>query len=145
MTKIASALTIKKGERLKSRKVIGQLFSEGKSFSIYPLRLIWCIPVESRSTFPVQFGVSVPKRRFPKAVTRNRIKRLLRESYRQHKSIFSELTIADLPQVGLMIIYIGKKKPSYQKVDEAMQVMLKKFVRKILENSDHHNNQLPTD
>ncbi|MCB0572442.1 MAG: ribonuclease P protein component, partial [Phaeodactylibacter sp.] len=67
--------TFDRGERLKSRKVIGQLFKDGKSFAQYPLRLVYLPVPERRSTFPVQFTVSVPKKKFPSAVHRNRIRR----------------------------------------------------------------------
>ncbi len=70
-------------ERLKSAKSIEHLFSEGKAISAYPLRLVFVS--KPNSTVPMQCAFSVSKRHFKKAVDRNRIKRLLRESYRKIK------------------------------------------------------------
>jgi len=83
--------TLGKEERLKSRKIIGRLYAEGKSIKAYPLRMMY-LQTAHTSDFPCQVGVSVPKRNFKRAVDRNRIKRLLRESYRLEKyTVYSEV------------------------------------------------------
>ncbi|HEX8356772.1 MAG TPA: ribonuclease P protein component, partial [Segetibacter sp.] len=65
--------TFSKNERLKSRKLISHLFSEGKSFSAYPLKVLY--DMSSESSFAFQAGVTVSSRSFKKAVERNRVKR----------------------------------------------------------------------
>ena len=74
-------------QKLKSRKQIQELFDGGNSFFAHPVKLIWM--VGEPSTGPVASklltGVSVSKRNFKKATDRNRVKRLLRESYRLNK------------------------------------------------------------
>ena len=97
-----------KKEKLKSKKVIEQLFDEGQSVSAFPLRLVYL-----QTTFDdnviAKTGVSVSKRNFKTAVDRNRIKRLLREVYRLNKAVyFNNITT----QYAFMILYIGKEKPS---------------------------------
>ena len=62
-----------KSEKLKSEKIISKLFKTGKSVAKYPIRLVW-MPIEitdGRSLFQLSF--SVPKKKFKKAVDRNRI------------------------------------------------------------------------
>ena len=54
-----------KNEKLKSRKTIDLLFTEGKSVSKFPLRLVY-IPLEE-SAEKINFGVSVSKKHFKKA------------------------------------------------------------------------------
>ena len=83
--------TFEREERLKSKKIIGRLFNkEGKSFAIYPLRIIWlATPLET--SYPIQIGVVVPKRQFRKAVQRNKIKRRILESYRLNKHSMHEV------------------------------------------------------
>jgi len=66
-----------------------------------------------------QYAVSVPKKRFKKAVDRNRIKRLLRESIRHHKSILSE----DSPII-LMVIYVGNEELSHKIIDASIKKLL---------------------
>ena len=78
-----------KNEKLKSKKTIDSLFTEGKSVGKYPLRLVF-IPDNFEDDVPLKMGVSVSKKYFKKAVHRNRIKRLLRECYRLNKDLFKE-------------------------------------------------------
>lgn len=109
--------TLKKGERLCSTKLIERLFKEGESFLQYPLKFVF-LPTELPSKFPAQVGFSVSKRNFKRAVKRNRIKRLLRESYRLNKNLLYE----ELNQpVSIFIIYIGKALPRYSEIERAMK------------------------
>ncbi len=118
--------TLGKEERLKSRKLIGRLYTEGISVKAYPLRLVF-LQTEHTSDFPAQVGVSVPKRNFKRAVDRNRIKRLLRESYRLNKNIvYSQL---DKPYV-FMISYLAKDEMTYKDIEEKMIKLLSKFIEK---------------
>jgi ribonuclease P protein component len=115
-----------KKEKLKSKKLIDQLFKEGQSVSAFPLRLVY-LPTEFDEDIFAKTGVSVSKRHFKKAVDRNRIKRLLREAYRLHKAEFFN----NLPtQYAFMILYIGKAKPSFAEVENKMNVLFRKFLKK---------------
>ena len=49
-----------KHEKLKSQKQLDLLFSEGKTVSKYPLRLVY-VPVELKDEEKIKFGVSVSK------------------------------------------------------------------------------------
>lgn len=120
-----------RGERLKSRKEIERLFEPGSSKALvqYPLRLVWRPMEEERTSFPVQFTVSVSKRRFKLAVTRNRVKRLVREAYRLHKHELYDGLPTEAPPMAWMIIFIGKEVPEYRKVDKAMRKLIAKFLR----------------
>jgi ribonuclease P protein component len=119
--------TLGKQERLKSKTLIGKLYKEGKSIKCFPLRLVY-IQEEHTSTFPAQVGVSVPKRNFKKAVHRNRLKRLLRESYRKQKSLVYKNI--DKPYV-YMISYIGKEEYTYIELEKKMKELLELFIKKI--------------
>ena len=77
--------TFRKSERLNGRKAIEQLVASGKNIIISPFKLMW-IPILLPTDSPAQIAFSVPKRNFKKAVDRNRMKRLMRESYRKNKS-----------------------------------------------------------
>jgi ribonuclease P protein component len=73
--------TYPRTEKLKSRKLIQQLFTEGKSVTASPIKCFYLVnPSELSET--LQTGVGASARNFKKAVHRNRIKRLLREAYR---------------------------------------------------------------
>jgi len=122
--------TLGKEERLKSRKIIGRLYSEGKSIKAFPLRMVY-LQTTHTSDYPCQIGVSVPKRNFKRAVHRNRIKRLLRESYRLEKPfVYSEL---DKPYV-FMISYLAKDEWKYVDIQQKMKKLLTKFIAEIDED-----------
>ncbi|WP_431167514.1 ribonuclease P protein component [Tenacibaculum halocynthiae] len=122
--------TLGKEERLKSRKLIGKLYEEGKSIRVFPLRMVY-IQTEHTSKYPAQVGMSVPKRNFKRAVDRNRIKRLLRESYRREKGmVYSE---AKKPYV-YMISYIAREEWKYEDIEEKMKKLISLFVAEINTN-----------
>lgn len=117
-------LSYNKTEKLKSKKLIDQLFVEGKSISVFPLKLVY-IETEFKNSIPVKTGVSVSKRYFKNAVDRNRIKRLLREAYRLNKpELFNKITT----QYAFMILYIGKSETDFDTLNEKMKALLEKFL-----------------
>ena len=114
-------------EKLKSKKLIEQLFSEGKSVSAFPLRLMF-IETSFDEDVRLKVGVSVSKKKFKKAVDRNKIKRLLREVYRLNKNVyFNNITT----QYALMILYIGSDKPDFQSLELKMKLLFDLFLGKV--------------
>ncbi|WP_339916223.1 ribonuclease P protein component [Yeosuana marina] len=123
-------LTFSKKEKLKSKTLIEQLFTEGKSVSAYPLRLVY-MPADLKDDALFKTGVSVSKRNFKRAVDRNRIKRLMRESFRLHKHDY--INNMSVPY-AFMILYIGKEKPSFDQVESKMTLLFEKFSSKVSPN-----------
>ena len=80
--------TLGKDTKLKSKKAIEQLFTDGNSIRKGPLR---CVFKFASGEMAHKVGVSVSKRFFKKAPDRNRVKRLFREAYRlnQHDLMMS--------------------------------------------------------
>ncbi len=123
----AMQFTFPKNEKLKSKKTIDKLFVEGKSVSSYPIKLIY-LKTELSTNVLIQAGVTVSKKNFKSAVKRNRIKRLLRESYRMNKQLVfnnSNSTFA------FLFLYLGKDMPQYQTIESNMKLVLAKFKKKI--------------
>ena len=119
--------TYSKKEKLKSKKLIDQLFTEGQSVSAFPLRLVY-LGTTFDDDVIAKTGVSVSKKHFKTAVARNRIKRLLREAYRLNKAnFFNNLTT----QHAFMILYIGKDMPTFVQVESKMKTVFDKFSNKI--------------
>ena len=116
-----------KKEKLKSKKLIEMLFKEGKTLTSFPYKLIYLrveVPVDAR----FKTSVAVPKKNFKSAVKRNRIKRLLRESYRLNKHLVFNNSEGNY---AFLFLYLGKEMPSYPEVDKSMQIILQKFLKKI--------------
>ncbi len=123
------AFTYPKNEKLKSKKTIGLLFSEGQSVSKYPLRLVYAENSFENEEL-IKFGVSVSKKYFKNAVDRNRLKRILRECYRLNKNILSENI--DKP-MAMMFFYQSKEVLSYQEINEKTIRLFEKFAEKMKE------------
>ena len=123
----------KKQERLKSRKLIEQLFKEGKSFSSFPFRVIWLF-TENRET-PLQTGFTVSSRHFKRAVDRNRIKRLMRDAYRLQKNDLLRVLTQQPKQLAIFIIYNGNELPEYEMVFEKTGSLLKRLIKIAHENT----------
>jgi ribonuclease P protein component len=119
-------LTFSKKEKLKSKKLIEQLFKEGKSVSSFPVKLIY-LPCKLENT-PLKVGVTVAKRNFKSAVDRNRIKRQLRESYRQNKQLIFNNIEGDF---ALLFLYTGKQMPDHTTVEKSIVEVLTKFEKKL--------------
>jgi len=113
-------------ERLKSAKSIEYLFSEGKAINAYPLRLVFVS--NPNSTVPMQCAFSVSKRHFKKAVDRNKIKRLLRESYRKIKPTLNQNL--SQPYMG-MILFNGKEIPSQENTNKSVSILIEKWLKSL--------------
>jgi ribonuclease P protein component len=124
--------TLGKQERLKSKKLIEKLYAEGDSVKTFPLRMMY-VQTAHTSEFPCQVGVSVAKRNYKLAVDRNRLKRLMRETYRLQKQIvYNNL---DKPYV-FMISYIGREEIKYEDLYLKMEKLLTLFIDKVKVKAD---------
>lgn len=115
--------TYPKNEKLKSRTTIDLMFTEGKSVSKYPLRLVY-VPLESTEDVPLKMGVSVSKKHFKKAHDRNYFKRVLRETYRHHKHIIIDRL--DKPY-AFMFFYQTKDRLSFEEINTKTIQLFEKF------------------
>lgn len=115
--------TYSKSEKLKRRKTIDLLFSNGKSVSKFPLRLVYA-PSEGAKE-KVLFGVSVSKKYFKNASDRNYLKRVLRECYRLNKHLLHENI--DKPY-AFMFFYQTKELLTYQEIEEKTIQLFEKWV-----------------
>ena len=119
--------TYPKTEKLKSQKTIDLLFSDGKSVSKYPLRLVY-VKNSFEEKEKLKFGVSVSKKYFKNAVDRNYFKRVLRECYRLNKHLLLE-NIEE--NYAIMFFYQTKDRLSYQEINEKTVQLFTKFIAEI--------------
>ncbi len=126
MTNLVSH-TFRKEEKLCSLKLMGDIFLSGNSFLCYPLRVVWKKLDSVSAQYPAQIAFSVPKRQFKRAVDRNRIKRLLRESYRLQKSGLYEFLNQNNTRIALSMVYIAKEELPYAKIYPAVTKVLGKL------------------
>ncbi len=120
--------TLCKYERLKSRKEIESLFAQGGKLFEYPYLMRWQL-ASLPTKFPAQMLVSVPKKRFRKAVWRIKIKRLIREAYRKNKGDIYGKLAADQKQMAIAIVYVGKEIPSYGDAEKKIIILLQRLLK----------------
>ncbi|MBT8245885.1 MAG: ribonuclease P protein component [Winogradskyella sp.] len=114
-----------KKDKLKSKKLIEQLFTKGKAITVFPLRLVYL-----KTTFDdgsiLKTGVSVSKRLHKSAVDRNQIKRLMREAYRLNKPKYFNTNTTTF---AFMILYISKDKITFLELDSKMKMLFERFLK----------------
>jgi len=115
-----------KKDKLKSKKLIEQLFNEGKAVTVYPLRLVY-LKTEFEDDSTLKTGVSVSKRLHKTAVARNRIKRILREVYRLNKPLYINNSSSSF---AFMILYLSKDGTTFDKLNDSMKLLFQKFIDK---------------
>ncbi len=124
--------TFPKAEKLSSRKLIGKLFEEGKSFLVYPVKVVY-LEMENLSDCsqmpPVSVLISVSRKKFKRAVHRNRIKRLIRECYRLNKQALAESDVVRNKNILVGLIYIGDKMPEMV----CLQTKIISVIRRLLQ------------
>jgi len=126
--------TFCKEERLCRKGGFEELLSSGYSFVTYPLRVIIRLCPREGKEFPARMAVSVSKKRFKRAVKRNRVKRLVREAYRLNKNILYSRIPGD-KTMDILFIYLHHEISEFDKIEKAITGAIKKIVAYIEKDS----------
>lgn len=121
---IMSDQSFKKAERLNSRKEIEAIVKHGRKTSAGFIQLYW-LEYDAEKSAPVSILVSVPKKKFKKAVDRNLLKRRMREAYRKNKSFLVDHCRKSNKSLSLMFIYNSMNIESYADIESKIVVLLK--------------------
>ncbi len=114
-------LSLQAFERLKSRKQIALLFEEGQSTFVFPFKIVYIIQPRAKEGWPLSFTVSVPKRRFKKAVQRNLIKRRTKEAYRLNKAELQENLMSKNIKISLIFIYLDSEVKKFAVIEKSIK------------------------
>ncbi|MCF6366883.1 MAG: ribonuclease P protein component [Bacteroidales bacterium] len=115
-----------KKEKVKSKKEVSRIFSDG-IFFYSDLLSVGVAESNDKNQMCHKFAASVPKKLFKSAVKRNKIKRLIRESLRLNKQIFSENVKQKKTFYNLMFIYKSRKITTFHTVQKGVILLLKKI------------------
>lgn len=101
----------------------------------YPFIFAWAFtPLPSNS--PAQVVFSIPRKKFRRAVDRNRIRRQMREIYRLNKNTFYTKLQQHNLQAAVMFIFVGKQKLPYAEMEQSMLTIFEKLEKHIENDSD---------
>ena len=118
---------LKRNEMLKSNIQIDLLFKNGLRLSKHPLKIILLPLYDSEQQKPCSIIVMASAKRYKKAVTRNKIKRILKEVYRNNKSLFYPYLTENNKKCLLGIMYNGNEIPTFDEVEKSMVSLLKRI------------------
>lgn len=125
-----------KAQKLWGETSVDRLFEQGKGFSKFPLRVVYLAKEDRRSgEAPLRMMVSVGKKRFKRAVKRNRVKRLVREAWRLHKAEL-EQALAAQPGVNSLyvaFVFIGKVLPTQDAITASVEKSIAKLIAALAE------------
>ena len=119
---------LNKDEKLCSRTAVDLLFDEGKSLMAFPLRAAYRL--RQPGEHPVQFLISIPKKRIRRAVHRVTLRRRVREAYRLTRR---ELLVPELARTGwgvdIAFVYLDNHPAPYQVIHEKITSLLQRIAQ----------------
>ena len=127
--------TFRKSEKICNQKQIDNLFKDGKSLKSGLFRMLY-LETETQGAAPVQLLIAVPKKNLRYAVTRNRMKRLIREAYRlcKHKLIDTYTNAGK--HCDIAVVFIGKQCETQAETPIAINEMLNRLIHTHEKNSE---------
>jgi ribonuclease P protein component len=125
--------TFHKSEKLCSKKIITALFENGNIFYSGFFKIVWQVNPASLP-FPVEAAFSISKKGFRLSVTRNLIRRRMREAYRRNKQILYDFLDSENTRISFIIIFRDASVPDYVTIEKFMKEMLTNFISAIKKN-----------
>lgn len=118
--------------RITRKSQMDELFSSGESFIAYPLRVVF-VKKEKMPESEIAVLVNVSKRKFKRAVKRNRMKRLIRENFRIHRHDLENLLRTRPYSLNIAFLYLKNELSDYVEINKAMAKALDLLKKKIPE------------
>ncbi len=131
---IPARQTFHKSERLCRSKLITEIFRSGEIFYSNLFRVGW-IFTEGSSDPPAQVAISVPKKCIRLAVTRNLIRRRIREAYRRDKQELYDCLSGENVSIAFIIIYSRNSVSDYPTIDESVREVISKLCAQVRQKS----------
>jgi ribonuclease P protein component len=117
-----------KAEKLCSQRTIDELFNTGNSLFVSNFRMIYLEKQESGHA-GIKVLISVPKKILRHAVSRNRMKRLIREAFRLHKLSLQPLLDVPGRNFYFAIIYTGRQTCTLPVVETAINELFGRLTK----------------
>lgn len=128
-----------KKERLGFRTMVDALFAGGKTDYAYPLRItsrvVDCAGLpDVLCMSPLQFMVTVPKKRLHRAVDRVRMRRLIREAWRLQRVSLRDEFASRFPgkMLHVGVVYIDSHLADFDTINSKMAKGIAKLSKRVM-------------
>ena len=128
--------TFSKDERLKGKLAFQKVMSDGNTYMKFPYKFYWSI-IKTDQKYPIQIGISIPKKNIPKANKRNLIRRRIKEVYRIHKHQFYNLLENKNIKIRLVILYLNPGIATYNEVNITLPMFINNMIHEICKKSNN--------
>ncbi len=128
-----------KAERLSSKNSIDKIFAGGESFVVFPYRIVYTFLTAEEQDSRAAMFVSVPKKKFKRAVKRNLIRRRVKESYRLNKNILLPVLEEHDLHLGIAFLYLDKEIREYESIESKMKELLTQLAEKLAPKPETEN------
>ena len=119
-----------KKQKLCNETAIKEIFSNGKAFIIYPIRLVWKEEVNSDDV-AIKSIIVVPKKQLKLASERNIVRRRMKEAYRLNKAEIEHFLVNKNRQLNVAIVYQNEKILSYKAIEKKIKLILGRLKEEI--------------
>ncbi len=119
--------TLSKAERLCGIKTINSLFENGRFLNLNHFRVVYLFSDPDTDLPPARILTSIPKRHFKKAVSRNLLKRRIREAFRKRKNDLYDYLLEKNRRIDIAIVWTGNTIATYAEIDESVKEMIKRI------------------
>ena len=107
-----------KKERLNSKIKIDNLFKSKNTFTYNKIKVHWVVNSSEENSSEIL--ISISKKILALSTKRNKIKRLIRESYRINKNILQ----LDNQGINISFMFLSSEIPEYNSLEEKIKVIL---------------------
>ncbi len=111
--------------------MVEEIFGKKESISVFPLKAFYNKFPSRNTEDELRFGVSVPKKKFKRAVDRNKIKRLVKEAIRFNKTFLNESLYTKEISLHIMVVCYFDKIPDYISVEKRIKQLLERLTKRI--------------
>ncbi|NVK65409.1 MAG: ribonuclease P protein component [Flavobacteriales bacterium] len=126
-----------KKNKLCSPKLIDEVFASGRHVKSYPF-VVRFLETDLPQDAHFQIVFSAPKRTFRKAVQRNRIKRICKESFRMQRASLDNYLQKQNKQIALFLVYTPREELSVKQLEGKTKKLIDKIITQ-LESNDAKN------
>lgn len=117
-------LSFSKNERLVGKTLFQKTFTYGKVFQTSPFKF-YCLSCDFKDKSLIKIAFVVSKKTHPSAVSRNKIKRKIKEAYRLNQFVF----LKDLKKPhAIVILYLAKEILPQKTMNQKIKLIFSRFL-----------------